>query len=165
MADNQPSIDADEILDGILEWVRIETPSHDGAAVNRLVDRVETQFRAITPQVKRVPGRDGFGDILEVRSPWRRDEPGILVLAHLDTVHPIGSEVAVNPIRREGDQVFGPGIYDMKGGAYLAYYALRHLVRCGEETALPVTLLFVPEEEVGSPTSRERIETLARERS
>ena len=87
---------------------------------------------------------------------------GILVLAHLDTVHPIGMIEKDLKIRREGDSVFGPGIYDMKAGGYIAYYALRHLIRQGKKTRLPVTFLFIPEEEVGSPTSRARIEAAAR---
>lgn len=62
---------------------------------------------------------------------------------------------------RQGDVVFGPGIYDMKGGAYLAFYAYQHLMRAGRQTPLPVTFMFVPEEEVGSPTSRALIEAEA----
>jgi glutamate carboxypeptidase len=50
----------------------------------------------------------------------------------------------------------------MKAGAYLPYYAYRHLKRLGAKTAMPVTFLFVSEEEVGSPTSRAIIEAEAR---
>lgn len=159
---NEPRIDAEDILEGILEWVRIESPSHDAEAVNRMVDRVESHMRPLTSRIQRTPGRDGFGDILTVRSEWGGDGPGILVLSHLDTVHPIGTIDDVLTVRREGDRVYGPGIYDMKGGAYLAWYAFRHLVRTGRETPLPITFLFVPEEEVGSPTSRAAIEAAAR---
>lgn len=158
---NEPRIDADEILQGIVEWVEIESPSHDGVAVNRMVDRVNLDMRAVNARIERTPGRDGFGDILTARTPWGGDGPGILVLSHLDTVHPLGFKDTENPIRREGDKVYGPGIYDMKGGAYLAYYALRHLVRCGRETTLPITFMYVPEEEIGSPTSRKLIEQAA----
>jgi glutamate carboxypeptidase len=158
---NEPRIDADEILQGIVEWVEIESPSHDGVAVNRMVDRVNLDMRAVNARIERTPGRDGFGDILTARTPWGGDGPGILVLSHLDTVHPIGFKDTDNPIRREGDKVYGPGIYDMKGGAYVAYYALRHLVRCGRETTLPITFMYVPEEEIGSPTSRKLIEQAA----
>src|SRR3546814_15143881 len=91
--------------------------------------------------------------IVKARTPWGGDEPGILVLCHLDTVHPVGT-LGRNSFRREGDKVFGPGIYDMKGGAFLALYALQHLIRQGRQSRLPVTILYVPDEEVGSPISR-----------
>jgi glutamate carboxypeptidase len=159
---NIPTFDGEEILAGIRRWVEIETPSHDGAAVNRLVDVVESDLARIGARTIRTPGRDGYGDILEAQVPWNRDEePGILILGHLDTVHPIGSLATTHGFRREGDQVFGPGIYDMKAGSYMAYYALQHFVRQGRTTALPVRILYVPEEEVGSPTSRAAIEAAA----
>jgi len=155
---NEPNIDAEEILAGVLEWVAIESPSDDAAAVNRMADRVQHDMGSIGAHMERIPGVDGFGDMLKARTPWGGDGPGILVLSHIDTVHPIGSIDDILPVRREEDRVYGPGIYDMKGGAYLAYYAYRHLVRMGAETPLPITFLYVPEEEVGSPTSREIIE-------
>lgn len=155
---NVPVVDPDDILEGILSWVRIESPTTDAAAVNRVVDQVETEMQMLGAHLERTPGRDGFADILRARTPWGGDGPGILFLAHLDTVHPIGTGKDVNPIRREGDKVYGPGIYDMKAGGYLGYYAYRHLVREGRETPLPVTFLFIPEEEIGSPTSRATIE-------
>jgi glutamate carboxypeptidase len=164
---NEPKIDADEVLAGIVEWVSIECPSHDAKSVNKVVDHVEGQFRDLGLKLERIPGRDGFGDILECKTTPEMSQgdgggKGILVLAHLDTVHPIGMIEKDHRIRREGDSIFGPGIYDMKAGGYIAYYALRHLVRQGKKTKLPVTFLFIPEEEVGSPTSRARIEEAAR---
>jgi glutamate carboxypeptidase len=162
---NEPKIDAEEVLNGIVEWVSIESPSHDAKSVNKVVDHVEGQFRDLGLKLERIPGRDGFGDILECKTPsdWSQgDGKGILVLAHLDTVHPIGMIEKDLKVRREGDSIFGPGIYDMKAGGYIAYYALRHLIRQGKKTKLPVTFLFIPEEEVGSPTSRARIEEAAR---
>ncbi len=155
---NLPHLDAEEILTGILRWVDIESPSHNADAVNHMVDHVEEGMAVLGLKTTRTPGRDGFGDILKARTPWGGDGPGILVLSHLDTVHEIGTKEDDNPIRREGDKVYGPGIYDMKAGAYIAFHGLRHLVREGKETPLPITFVFVPEEEVGSPTSRAAIE-------
>ena len=161
MADssNEPKVDAEEILTGIVRWVEIETPSQDGAAVNRLADAIEREFVEVGARTERIPGRDGFGDVLIAQAPWNADTdgPGIMVLGHMDTVHPHGT-IRRLTVRREGDKVFGPGIYDMKGGDYLGFYGLRHLLRQGKRAKLPVTFLFVPEEEVGSPTSREIIE-------
>ena len=158
---NRPVVDGDEILEGILRWVGIESPTHDSVAVNRMVDHVEGELARLGAAVERTPGRDGYGDILSARSPWGGKGPGILFLAHLDTVHPMGSLADINPIRRDGDKVHGPGIYDMKAGGYLGYYAYQHLVREGRQSRLPITFLFIPEEEIGSPTSRARIEAEA----
>ncbi len=154
---NEPVIDPDEILEGVLRWVDIESPSHDRDAVNNMVDCVEGSVKNLGLLVDRKLGRDGFGDILSARTPWGGEQPGILILSHLDTVHPLGTKDALLKIRREGDKVFGPGIYDMKAGAYIAFYAMRHIIRKNEKTPLPVTLMYIPEEEVGSPTSRDLI--------
>jgi glutamate carboxypeptidase len=95
-----------------------------------------------------------------VRSSWGQDAPGILVLSHLDTVHPMGF-IGRLPFRVEGDSVFGPGIYDMKGGAYLAYHAFAQICAAGD-SPLGVTQLYVSDEEIGSPTSRALIEAEGR---
>lgn len=49
---NEPRIDAEEFLEGIPEWVRIESPSHDAEGVNRMVDRVESQMRPLHGRVR-----------------------------------------------------------------------------------------------------------------
>jgi glutamate carboxypeptidase len=158
---NAPQIDKGEILDGIRSWVEIESPSTDGAAVNVLVGKVAEDLAALGAAVERVPGRDGYGDHLLARSPWGGDDKGILLVSHLDTVWPNGT-LARKPFTVDGDKVYGPGIYDMKGGGYLGYYAYRHLVRQAKETKLPITFLFMADEEVGSPTSRRLIEDTAK---
>ncbi len=162
MGGNEPKLDVDEILAGIRAWVEIESPTQDAAAVNRMADAVQAEYAALGAAVERIAGRDGFGDHLLVTSPWGGDGPGILVLSHMDTVHDVGTLAGPLPFRVEGDIAYGPGIYDMKGGAYLALAAMRHLRRLGRETALPIRHLFVSEEEVGSPTSREVIEREAK---
>ena len=49
----------------------------------------------------------------------------------------------------------------MKGGAYLALEAFRQVARANS-AKLPVTFVFTPDEEVGSPTSRHIIEREAK---
>ena len=86
--------------------------------------------------------------------------PGILVMGHLDTVHPIGT-LAKLPFRRENGRAWGPGIQDMKGGNYMALEAIRQLARAGIATKLPITCLLTSDEEVGSPSTRDLIEAEA----
>jgi glutamate carboxypeptidase len=149
--------DSKTILDGIRQWVEIETPTEAPEQVNRLANLVAEGYRDQPATIERIAGKDGCGDHLVARSSWGRDQPGILVLSHLDTVHPMGF-IERLPFRIEGDSAFGPGIYDMKGGAYLAYHAFRELRAMGARSPLGVTQLYVSDEEIGSPTSRTLIE-------
>jgi glutamate carboxypeptidase len=149
--------DSSTILAGIRRWVEIETPTDVPAQVNKLADIVADGYRGLPATVERIAGRDGCGDHLVARSSWGRDAPGILVLSHLDTVHPLGF-IERLPFSVQGNAAFGPGIYDMKGGAYLAYHAFRQLCANGAPWPLGVTQLFVSDEEIGSPTSRALIE-------
>jgi glutamate carboxypeptidase len=86
----------------------------------------------------------------------RRGEPGILLMSHLDTVHPVGT-LAKLPFRRDGARCYGPGILDMKGGAFAALEAVVQLARAGVETPLPVSVLLTSDEEIGSPGTRDLI--------
>jgi glutamate carboxypeptidase len=152
--------DAEELLAGINRWTAIESKSDDQAGVAAIMAEARRDFRAAGLLTERIPGRDGLGDILKARAPWGGDGPGILVLCHLDTVHPAGT-LHINPIRTEGDKAFGPGIYDMKGGVFIAMTAAATLIEANRQTPLPLRFLIVPDEEIGSPTSRPVIEAEA----
>jgi len=151
------------ILDGIIKWVEVESPCHYLPGINAMMDLAAGELEEMGAQVKRLPGRDGMGDVVigHLSQGKQANEPGILVLSHLDTVHEVGSLDGKLPIRREGERVYGPGILDMKGGARLGLEALMALQRTGRTPKLPVTFMYTPDEEAGSPTSRERIEAEA----
>ena len=149
------------MIEGIRRWVETESPTRNVPAVNRMIDLVAEGLHGLPVHVERVRGRSGFADTLAVRTAEAADRPGILVLSHIDTVHPIGTLAKALPFRRDGDRLYGPGLYDMKGGAYLAYDAFRSVVEA-RTARLPIVYLFTPDEEVGSPTTRELIETAGR---
>ena len=157
----QNPFDAEKILDGIRRWVEIETPTEAPVQVNKLGDLIAQGYDDLPASVERVTGRDGCGDHLVVRSAWGQDAPGILVLSHHDTVHPLGF-IKRLPFKIDGDRAYGPGIYDMKGGAYLAYHAFRQICVNGARSPLGITQLYVSDEEIGSPTSRALIEAEGR---
>jgi glutamate carboxypeptidase len=153
--------DSQTILDGIRRWVEVETPTEAPDQVNKLVTMVADGYRDLPASIERVAGHSGCGDHLVARSSWGQDQPGILVLSHLDTVHPLGF-IERLPFKVEGNSAFGPGIYDMKGGAYLAYHAFRQVCAGPERSPLGITQLYVSDEEIGSPTSRALIEAEGR---
>jgi glutamate carboxypeptidase len=153
--------DADAMLAGLRPWVECESPTFDAARVNAMMDLVSRDCAASGAKVERVAGRMGFGDCVRATFSFgHENEPGILLLGHLDAVHPVGT-LAKLPWRREGERCYGPGVFDMKGGNFIALEALRMLQRLGLSPALPVTFLFTSDEEVGSPSTRELIEAEA----
>ena len=149
--------DSTTILDGIRNWVEIESPTDAPEQVNKLSSLVGDLYRDLPARVERIAGKDGCGDHLVARSAWGQDAPGILILSHLDTVHPMGF-IERLPFRVEGNSAFGPGIYDMKGGAYIAFHAFRQICADSARSPLGITQLYVSDEEIGSPTSRALIE-------
>jgi len=161
MDPNVLPFDADTMLAGLREWVECESPTFDAAAVNRMMDIASRALVLAGARIERIAGRMGLGDCVRASFPHATpDAPGILVMGHLDTVHPIGT-LAKLPFRREGNRARGPGIQDMKGGNYLSLEAIRRLQRAGQRTRLPVTVLFTSDEEIGSPSTRDLIEAEA----
>ena len=154
--------DTDEMLAGLRPWIETESPTFDGAAVNRMMDVVQHDLAVLGARIERIPSPMGLGDSLRATLPHpRQGEGGILLLGHMDTVHPIGT-LSKLPYKREGDICYGPGLMDMKGGNYVYLDALRKLLAAGVETPLPVTVLFTPDEEIGTPATRALIEAEAK---
>jgi len=154
--------DADEMLEGLRPWIETESPTFDAAAVNRMMDVVQHDLAALGARVERIPGRMGLGDSVRATLPHpRAGEGGILLLGHMDTVHPIGTLESL-PFWRDGNLCYGPGLMDMKGGNYVYLDALRKLLAASIETPLPVTVLFTPDEEIGTPSARALIEAEAK---
>ncbi|MFN5631707.1 MAG: M20 family metallopeptidase [Sphingomonadales bacterium] len=157
-----PNLSTEEILDGIRQWIEIESPSDDLAALARMADKVTADYEAIGAHVTRIAGTHGAGDHLLVTQdrhcpPEAKDGPGILILSHIDTVHPIGTLAGPLPYRVDGDRAYGPGAEDMKGGAYIALAAIRQLGRDNRRTHLPIRHLMVSDEEIGSASAKPHI--------
>ncbi|MFC7704246.1 M20/M25/M40 family metallo-hydrolase [Plastorhodobacter daqingensis] len=153
--------DSNDMLAGLRAWIECESPTFDAAAVDRMMDLAARDMAEAGAVIDRIPGRMGFGGSVRARFPHPDfGKPGILILGHMDTVHPVGT-LAKLPFRREGEICYGPGIMDMKGGNYLCLEAVRQILRAGLTTPLPVTILFTPDEEVGTPATRDLIEAEA----
>src|SRR5271170_3563602 len=101
MDPNALPFDSDAMLDGLRVWVECESPTWDAAAVNRMLNIASRDLVIAGARIERIAGRMGFGDCVRATFPHARaDQPGILVMGHFDTVHPIGTLQKL-PFRRD----------------------------------------------------------------
>ena len=124
----------------------------------------------VASEVARLLGDTGF-DLIHDPVPGHSDKvtvvrrfgqgPAVLILAHSDTVWPLGT-LDHWPYSCSEAAASGPGAGDMKSSLVMVIHAL-HLLSNREPHGLgEVRLLLVPDEELGSPSSREWIEHSAR---
>jgi len=148
------------LVERLRALVEVESPSEDKTGVDRAAALVADWAAALGAKAKRHKQKN-FGDVLELRfSGASRGHSRVMLLAHLDTVWPMGT-LAKMPWREAGGKIYGPGILDMKAGVVMAIEAIAALQQLG--MMRPVTLLLNSDEEVGSTVSRPITETLARE--
>ena len=148
--------DLPRMLEDLEAMVRLESPSDDAGRVSLLAAWVRDRLRerGVSAELRPCPPR---GEAV-LASMGARDR-GTLLLGHLDTVWPAGT-LATFPFRIEGDRASGPGVFDMKAGIVVALAALAGLVK--EPRPPAVTLLLVPDEEVGTAASRELLMSVAK---
>ncbi len=150
-----------EFMSLLERLVEAESPSRDALRNRRCAQLLEDQLKSVGARVRRFPSQ-GFGDHLLASFRMRGSErPPLLFIGHMDTVHPVGVLDSL-PRRREGDKMFGPGIYDMKSGLAATIQAFRALREKGGRPSGDVEFLITCDEEIGSPTSRALVEERAR---
>ena len=146
-----------QTMDTLEALVRLESPSHDKAAVDACGAELVSRLRAAGASVERLH-REDRGDHVFARFPGT-GQP-VLILGHFDTVWPVGT-LARMPLRRDGSRLYGPGTFDMKAGIAIGIAAVGALRATG--TLHPaIDMLWTADEEIGSGTSRAVIEENAR---
>ncbi len=141
--------------------VEHESPSRDKLALDELAIRLADRLRSVGGKERILLNPLG-GNHLVAEFPGKsEDAKPILILGHFDTVWPDGT-TASRPFRIEENRAFGPGIFDMKASLVLVFHALEALNSLQLQPNRPIVVLFTSDEEIGSPTSREPIETLAK---
>lgn len=154
--------DTQALVAEIQTWVQCESPSHYVEGITAMAQLAAERARALGMRVELTPLGADVGPMVYATTRAPGDtRPGILIIGHIDTVHPVGT-LGENPCRIEDDRLYGPGSYDMKAGIVLALAGLTGLTAPGA-TRLPIDFLMVPDEETGSHASREHIEHLAKQ--
>ncbi len=163
-----------EMIDFLQQLVETESPTTSKAGVDMVGALVEARCRELGAVLRTYPQPE-VGNVIEATfetkaHPWMHPpygdtspltELGILLLAHMDTVFPLGT-LKKTRFHEQGGKIYGPGTSDMKGGIVVGLYAVAAALQSGK-LKRPVRFLFTPDEESGSAASRALIEARARE--
>lgn len=145
----------------IRQFVECESPSDDAAAVNRFAGLLAESVKNIAKVRPHFAAGHGRHLRCEFVLPGSKKQGQILVLGHSDTVWPLGT-LRTMPFRRYEGRLWGPGVFDMKGGLALFIMAMRALRDLDISVARKVVLQVNSDEEIGSVSSRALTEEIAR---
>jgi len=151
----------EQIVQTIREFVEIESPSDNKVAADRMGAFLAGCFEALGGHARLHRAQD-FGDNLQIDFPGPENVRPVLLLGHFDTVYPLGT-LATMPCHIADDRLHGPGVLDMKSGIALMLYAIAALQSWHTGLPRPVTVFLVSDEEVGSSSSRQITEALAKD--
>ncbi len=155
----------DELTADIIGLAEINSGSFNPDGVNRCGERLADLVAPLAPDsvelltVDDSPGMDPNGQPIvrpvgpALRAIARPDAPfQICLFGHLDTVFAVDDPFQT--VTAADRRLFGPGVADCKGGLVLAVEVLRYLdtVPWGEEVGWE--FLVVPDEEIGSLSSK-----------
>jgi glutamate carboxypeptidase len=143
----------------IEKLVQIESPTTSKSGVDEIGRFVATEMEVRGAQV-RVEHQTEAGD--HRIGTWGEGQGGMLLLVHLDTVHPLGS-LEHMPFTKRENRLFGPGVLDMKASTAMVLTAIEILRKNERLRQDRLTLLCTSDEETGSRTSRALIEQMAQE--
>jgi glutamate carboxypeptidase len=138
------------------EFVRCESPTRDLTAIGKSAALVAQKGQALLGTPGEVIEQGG---VAHVRWRFGSGPRKVLVLAHHDTVWPLGTLERI-PWSTTGGLLRGPGCVDMKAGLAQGLYAIVMLKDSGRSLS-GLSLLVTGDEETGSATSRELIQSEA----
>ncbi|MDX6553283.1 MAG: glutamate carboxypeptidase [Gaiellales bacterium] len=135
-------------LELLRRMVELESPTGDADRINHLGSFLSAELAGLGGKVE----RDGQ-HLVSIHGNGRSP---ILLLAHMDTVWPVGT-LSKMPFRVANGSAYGPGALDMKGGIVVLLEGLRKAAPLSR----PVNVLITADEEIGSPSGKPVVERLA----
>ena len=155
-----------EMVHLLKQITALESPTDDKKAVDACSAFVAKEFRKLGCKITTLPQED-IGDLTEIEfAPGRLKDADdeILVLAHIDTVWPVG-KIARMPFYISGNKLFGPGVLDMKSGLVILLSALATMRSLSLKPRKRIKVFINSAEETGHAASYEVIRRLAKRAS
>jgi glutamate carboxypeptidase len=149
-----------EVIETLRQMVAIESGSADVEGLAKMADFTEARLKALGAKTERRKTTRGAGADIVIGTFEGSGHAKVMLMGHMDTVYERGI-LGSQPWRIDGERIFGPGIADDKGGIAVVLHALKILKEVEWRNFGKITVLFNPDEEVGSIGSGELISQLA----
>jgi len=148
-----------DFMKGLEQLVNLDSGSSDGAGLDQVADVLAARLAALDADVQVTAAPPSAGKLVQgtLHGTGSRN---LMLMIHYDTVFSTG-DAARRPFRIAGSKAFGPGVADAKGGAMMILQALAIAKARGFQGYKTLTILFNPDEEIGSPGARAAIRDLA----
>ena len=167
--DDQASI-MDELL---MTWANINSFSYNTAGLDQMLIALEDAFGSLNRETQKIElgsyqpldswetgEKIPLGRALRIRKN-AAGKPQILLCCHMDTVFPPNHHFQKS-VRLNDDMIQGPGVTDAKGGLLVMLKALEAFERSPWAGELGWEALINPDEEIGSPGSKNILEEASR---
>src|ERR1700741_3941034 len=149
-----------ELIASLRDMVMIESGRAGLEGLKKMADFTEARLKALGAKTERHKTTRGAGADIVIGTFEGTGRAKLMLMAHMDTVYERGI-FATQPWRVDGERIYGPGIADDKGGIAVVLHALKILKEVEWRNYAKLTVLFNPDEEVGSIGSGELISELA----
>lgn len=147
-------------LDTLRALVSVDTGTGTEAGLTQVGAELVERLKALGADVETHPATPSVGN--NIVGTFKGDgSKDFLLMVHYDTVFGPGT-VAKRPFRIDGERAYGPGVADAKGGVAMILHAVKLLQDQRYKGYRTLTVLFNPDEEMGSAGSRQTIAELAR---
>ncbi|PYB83477.1 MULTISPECIES: M20/M25/M40 family metallo-hydrolase [Pseudomonas] len=158
---SQAQAEQPHYLETLKSLVSVDTGTGTEAGLKQVGAELVKRLEALGAKVTTQPATPSVGDNIVGTFKGTGDKD-FLLMVHYDTVFGPGT-VAKRPFRIEGERAYGPGVADAKGGVAMILHALKLLQDQQYKGYRTLTVLFNPDEEMGSAGSRQLIAELARQ--
>lgn len=148
-------------LETVRQLVAVDTGTGQQAGLSTVSQMLVERLKALGAEVSSRPATPSAGDNI-VGTLKGQGSKDFLLMVHYDTVFAEGT-AAERPFRIDDSRAYGPGVADAKGGVAMILHALELLRDQQFDDYGTITVLFNPDEEMGSKGSKSIIAELARQ--
>lgn len=142
-----------ELLRSLVEQ---ETPSNQPSSFDVTLDMISRNLQALDFNVEHKEGQKTAGQLLCRPDDFNPQAPAQLIVGHIDTVWNIGT-LKEMPFAVDGNEVSGPGVFDMKAGICMMIFAMKAIKQLGKNVKVQPVFLLTTDEEIGSRESKDLI--------